>query len=103
MKHTPTPWTAHNRLKTTMPASMLITAENGEIGVARVLDNGKQTEANAAFIVTACNAHAALVEAAQLALIMLEAHSLDLLPNGKPCHAAATIKKALDLAGAPRD
>ncbi len=64
MNHTPTPWHQDERVFITGPD------ENMAIVKCLGMDDRKR-EANAAFIVTACNAHERLVEALQASTIML--------------------------------
>ena len=94
-QHTVTPWTSHNRLKSALPGTMLITGESGEIGVCRVMD-GSNTEANAAFIVRACNSHQALVDACKRAL---DSNGIWLTDQETGEMFGSLIEDALKLAG----
>ena len=59
-KHTPLPWTA-GRSESCSTPFMHISAADRDIGYLTL--NPQEVEANAAFIVTACNSHYDLVDA----------------------------------------
>lgn len=65
-KHTPTPWKAiEHENKNAFEGNIVITPNDMNDAVCTVwtCDTEEETQANAAFIVRACNSHAALVEA----------------------------------------
>lgn len=56
-KHTKLPWHVHHR------NPLVLQAADGNIALMNLARPSEESEANAAFIVTACNSHAELVEA----------------------------------------
>lgn len=59
-KHTPTPWREGHQFETRSP--MIFAVAGGEIALLSSFDRSlSEAEANAAFIVRACNSHEALM------------------------------------------
>ena len=72
MNHTPTPFQVRfNGI--VAPAILFHQTPQGEQRIAEIYQSGDEGEANAAFIVQACNAHEALVKAATDLLAYLPA------------------------------
>jgi len=66
MNHTPTPFQVRfNGI--VAPAILFHQTPQGEQRIAEIYQGGDEGEANAAFIVRACNAHEALVDALEMA------------------------------------
>lgn len=101
--HTPTPWKIRPNDLVTRPA--LILGENDAILAViewdtLVMDDSDEPAANAAFIVTACNAHEALVDALRAAESYIS-HDEGEEPNGLHLISVLEIiRAALSQAGA---
>ncbi len=94
-QHTPTPWKAQQGLSSTSPRLEIVRADLSAFvaQVHRTHDGNKEAEANAAFIVRACNSHDALVEA----LSALEAELSHLLdPNNTNNTLSEPQRRALN-------
>lgn len=62
-QHSPTPWTAHTVIKAEPSMSGVLNIRSGDYNVLAMTPRyGTADEANAHFILQACNAHAGLVE-----------------------------------------
>jgi hypothetical protein len=90
-KHTETPW----EVGTSVNGVIQLVAPDGKCPV-QVWDY-PEAEANAKFIVNACNSHQALVEACKLAIKGMEADSKGLKPHTRS-YAAHEAYKAVQQA-----
>jgi hypothetical protein len=105
-KHTPTPWfTQRDSWSTVYIEARIRPGTLQEIAACGPTENGSdEQEANAAFIVRACNAHEQLVDAlrqGRVAIDVLMAQLIEVDPSFKPTQSAAwpalvAIKAALE-------
>ena len=92
-QHTPTPWVNQEGMSVGSKPLEICTSDCRAL-IALVLDRpdiSHQSEANAAFIVRACNSHEALVEALKQALELIEPSAFPKLIHTE----GDTIRKAL--------
>lgn len=84
MKHTPTTWTwGFNESKADSPPNVEILDTEGVAIIALCHDDYGREEANAAFIVLACNNHDKLVEALKKAIEVMKDNEIDTMLSGE--------------------
>ncbi len=92
-KHTPTPWKYHETFTAGEPQGFVISA--GALNICQLFtgDNQADEEADAAFIVRACNAHDEMVAALSDAyshVTLLGSGQTPPLSNSEMCHLLGT-------------
>ena len=84
-KHMPSPWRVHG---------LTVEGQDGNICLMNLAREEEQTEANAAFIVLACNAHYDLVEALEKAGVALVMEGCRTSASGALTAIASALAKA---------